>query len=73
MKKNYLYKKWNFLTLLNKLVIAGFFIYTKKVVFLHFNINKILFFLYKKKKKYVNTRLEYLRKQYNWRMFPNSK
>ena len=34
MVKIYVYKKWNFLILLNRLVTVGFFVYKKKNIFL---------------------------------------
>jgi len=49
MKVFYLYKKWSFLVLMNNLVIGGFLIYTKKIVFLRFDLNKLFFWIYSKK------------------------
>lgn len=66
MKKIFLYKKWNFLVLLNNLVTSGFLIYQKKVLFLHFDVNKFFFWTYSKKLKFKNTKTVQLKKLVGW-------
>lgn len=66
MKKIFLYKKWNFLILLNNLVFLGFFVYTKKIMFLRFDINNYFFWVYAKKLKIQNKKIWGLKKKFNW-------
>ena len=51
MKNFYIYKKWNFLILLNNLISTGFFIYSKKIIFLKYDMSKYFFLSLWKEKK----------------------
>lgn len=53
----YIYKRWNFLILLNNLVCSGFLVYKKKIMFLHFDLNKFFFWVYSKKVKLQTKRI----------------
>ena len=66
MKKIFIYKKWNYLILLNNLITLGNFSYTKKIVFLHFDVNKFYFWIYNKKIKLQNKKIVYLKKKFNF-------
>ena len=48
MRVLYIYKKWNIVILLNNLISSGFFVYTKKILFLQLDINKFSFWVYSK-------------------------
>lgn len=66
MKKIFIYKKWNYIILLNNLINSGFFVYTKKIIFLHFDVNKFSFWLYTKKIKLQNKKILFLKKKFNF-------
>lgn len=66
MKKIFLYKKWNFLILLNNLITSGFSVYTKKILFLRFDINKFFFWVYSKKVKFQNKKVINFKKKFIW-------
>lgn len=66
MKKIFLYKKWNFLILLNNLIISGFSVYTKKILFLRFDTNKFFFWVYSKKIKFQNVKVMRFKKKFIW-------
>ena len=57
MKNFFIYKKWNIFILLNNLVYNGFFAYTKKIIFLRFDINKFSFWVYVRKIKLQTKKL----------------
>lgn len=64
MKKIFLYKKWNFIVLLNNLINLGFFVYKKKIIFLNFDVNKYFFWVYSKKIKLQNLKILELKKKF---------
>lgn len=66
MKKIFLYKKWSFLVLLNNLVILGFFVYKKNILFIKFDTNNFFFWVYSKKLKLINKKIWGLKKKFNW-------
>lgn len=66
MKKLFLYKKWNILILLNNLMLTGFFIYTKKIIFLQYDTSKHFFWKYSKKVKFQNKWVINLKKKFGW-------
>ena len=46
MKIFYLYKRWNYLLLLNNLIVSSFLTYTKPIIFLQTDIYKFFFWNY---------------------------
>ena len=66
MQKKIIYKKWNFLILLNNLTILGSFSYLKKIIYLHFDVNKLFFWIYNKKIKLQNKKILSLKKKFNF-------
>lgn len=66
MKKLFIYKKWNFLIYLNNLVSSGLFIYSKKIIYLRFDISNFFFWVYSKKIKFKNKKIVDLKKRFNW-------
>jgi hypothetical protein len=66
MKKVFIYRKWNFLILLNNLVSVGLFVYSKKIIHLRFDISNFFFFVYSKKIKFKNKKIVDLKKRFNW-------
>jgi hypothetical protein len=65
MKKLFIYKKWNFLLLLNNLVSVGLFAYSKKIIYLRFDISNFFFWVYSKKIKFKNKKIVDLKKRFN--------
>lgn len=53
----YLYKKWNFIILLNNLILNSRLPILKKVFFLQFDIYKYYFYNFSKKTSFSNTRI----------------
>jgi len=66
MKVLYLYKKWNFLVLLNNLISIGFFVYKKKILFLRYDTSKHFFWVFVKKVKFQNQKVLNLKKRFKW-------
>jgi len=64
MKNFVIYKKWNIVILLNNLVSNGFFVYTKKIIFLRFDVNKFSFWVYAKRVKLQTKKLLNLKKKF---------
>jgi hypothetical protein len=64
MKNYFIYKKWTLVVLLNKLVISGIFAFKKKLLFLSFDTNSILFYFYTKKNKILGTKVLRLKKKF---------
>ena len=62
----FLYKKWNFIILLNNLIINYFSIVYKTVKYLNFDIYKYYFFNYNKITKFVNLRVLNMKKKINF-------
>jgi hypothetical protein len=54
------------LVYLNNLVSNGFYVYTKKIIYLRFDINNFFFWVYTKKIKFKNKKVLGLRKRFNW-------
>ena len=54
MKKSFIYKRWSFLVLWNKLVFAGYLSFKRKVFFVQFDTNRFLLWRYIKKIKTIN-------------------
>jgi hypothetical protein len=61
-----IYKKWNFLIFLNNLVFSGFYAYSKKIIYLRFDISNFYFWIYSKKIKFQNKKIMTLKKKFNW-------
>lgn len=53
----FLYKKWNYIVLLNNLIINGFLTLQKKIFFLQFDLYKYFFYNYSKTTSVLNTRI----------------
>ena len=49
------------LVLLNNLVNKGFFVFTKKIIFLRFDVNKFFFWVYSKKIKAQTVKISKLK------------
>ena len=64
MKNFVIYKKWSIVILLNNLVSNGFFAYTKKIIFLRFDVNKFSFWVYAKRVKLQTKKLLNLKKKF---------
>lgn len=64
MKNFFIYKKWNMVVLVNNLVSNGFFVYTKKIIFLRFDVNKFSCWVYAKKVKLHTKKLFNLKKKF---------
>ena len=59
-----IYKKWNLFILLNNLIYGGFFVYTKKIIFLRFDVNKFIFWVYSKRIKVQTKKIFNLKKKF---------
>ena len=66
MKKIFVYKKWNFLVLLNNFVLRGKSVYKKNIVYLHFDVNKFFIWVYNKKVQLQNTKILSLKKRFKF-------
>lgn len=66
MKASLIYKKWNFLLYLNNLVSSGFYVYSKKIIYLHFDTSNFFFWVYSKKIQFENKKIVGLKKRFNW-------
>ncbi len=66
MKYIFLYRKWNFILFLNNVISLGFFVYNKKIISLRFEMNQIIFWVYKKKMKFQNLKIINLKKRFEF-------
>ena len=61
----FLYKKWNFIILLNNLILNNFLTLQKKLFFLQFDIYKYYFYNFSKTTYFLNTRAIYFKNKIN--------
>lgn len=59
--KRYLYRKWNFLALWNKLVLAGRLVFNKKVFFIQFDMSWFYFWDFNRWKHFLMVKKLYLK------------
>lgn len=46
--------------------MAGFYVYSKKIIYLRFDISNFFLFIYSKKVKFQNKKIVDLKKKFNW-------
>ena len=66
MKYTFLYRKWNLILFLNNSISLGFFTYNKKIIGLHFETNQFIFWVYKKKIKFQNSKILNLKRRFKF-------
>lgn len=66
MKKIFIYKKWSFLVLWNKLILSGYLSFNRKVFFVQFDSNRFLLWRYIKRVKKVKVEKILSNNQFAW-------
>lgn len=56
-----IYKKWNYIVLLNNLILYGFTSFQKKILYLQFDFYKYFFYNYSKITSVSNNRIIFLK------------